>query len=465
VVFDPNQFYITSEDRVVLMFSGGGFVGQKKRAQCNRTQHKGPYPLIRHNTSMYANDHAFCASTNFRAGCNMRRLQQLANPDSAAEAVASEDSASSAQPEWRVWRDLDVRKWIDSRRDKQMGMGVLGRWEAEPKDLLVDADLVEAMCTVQGVDEITDLLRLTDVHQFITWLVCELREASAPESFAAKRKHLKSVLECPSMEKSFKGMEDFLLGRSPVKPMERGKISSCPQPAAFKRLLEFVVFSLHADFRKDAAEELSYMLFVTTPVFSPLEERLLSGDMGIRMEVRLFPFEDPDFMRRAEAMLTRVKAKGLGKFPRTVFLKNEEDIGVGIFGPDEYEKDDFLGFYLGFNDLTPDGRYVLTSIGKDAGAKYSNAEFTRFLTLSDFLELGAPGSVMNSSWNRVGQDGKPLKPNARADRKNAIEHTFRGRPVQCTPMFGKHTFQREFVNWRYNPQAGHGSSFDSFFRP
>ena len=88
------------------------------------------------------------------------------------------------------------------------------------------------------------------------------------------------------------------------------------------------------------------MLFLTTAVFSPGEELLLSGE-GIRMEVRLYPFDDPIFQKDALAQLGRAGAKGLDKFPRTMLLRNEGQFGFGVFGPEEYKKGDFLGFYLG----------------------------------------------------------------------------------------------------------------------
>jgi hypothetical protein len=107
-----------------------------------------------------------------------------------------------------------------------------------------------------------------------------------------------------------------------------------------------VIFSLRAAYRGRAFKELSYMLFLTTAVFSPGEELLLSGE-GIRMEVRLYPFDDPIFQKDALAQLGRAGAKGLDKFPRTMLLRNEGQFGFGVFGPEEYKKGDFLGFYLG----------------------------------------------------------------------------------------------------------------------
>ena len=144
VVWDENVFSITSEDHVKLMYSGGGFLGQKKRALCDRKQATGPLASLRRNTSMYLDD--FLASTKIRADCNMRRLQKLADRREAKQAdeaslSALRDSADMAPgPGWRNLpvSDSDVRNWLLAQSGKSMG--VVGRWDVDPVELLVDKD-------------------------------------------------------------------------------------------------------------------------------------------------------------------------------------------------------------------------------------------------------------------------------------------------------------------------------------
>jgi hypothetical protein len=99
-------------------------------------------------------------------------------------------------------------------------MGVLGRWNAKFEDLVADDYLIADLKAATKVDHIMELLRLTDVHQMMVWLVCELREASrAGETWTDRRKRLDYVLQkCDSMEDLIQGMQHFVLGRSPVRP-------------------------------------------------------------------------------------------------------------------------------------------------------------------------------------------------------------------------------------------------------
>jgi hypothetical protein len=158
--------------------------------------------------------------------------------------------------------------------------------------------------------------------------------------------------------------------------------------------------------------------------------------------------------------LRRAGAKGLDKFPRTMLLRNEGQFGVGVFGPEEYKKGDFLGFYLGTVEEEPHGRHVVTSTGSTK-AKYCNGGNRRFLPVSAHLKLGTPGSYMNSSQGRFNEDGSPLKPNARADRKHQVLHTHEGRLITCIPLFALYDFGKAYVVWDYDPKAGHGVSFGS----
>ena len=263
-------------------------------------------------------------------------------------------------------------------------------------------------------------------------------------------------------------MEHFILGKCPIRPKPgRGAVEKvpslpCNQPAALKRLLEMIIFSLHAAYREQASKELSYMLFLTTAVFSPGDELKLSqDDGGIPIMVQLYPFNDPAFKKEVDAMFIRVGAnlEDLVNFPRRMFLRNEGDFGVGVFGPEDYKVNDFLGFYLGTVEDEPHGRHVVTS--KTGKAKYCNGGNSRLLPVSAHLERGTPGSYMNSSANRRNKDGSSMKANARADRTKQILHTHEGRRFACIPMFCSAPFSADFTVWPYDPEAGHGSSFRS----
>ena len=201
------------------------------------------------------------------------------------------------------------------------------------------------------------------------------------------------------------------------------------------------------------------MLFVTTAVFNPRDELLLSGEDGIRMEVQLYPFDDAEFKKLVDAMLAKREmntrsSTGTGKFPRTFFLKNEGEFGVGVHGPDQYEVDEFMGFYLGTVDVEPHGRHVVTSISMDD--KYCNGAANRFLPVSAYLKRGTPGSFMNSYKNRFDDDKKAVQPNVWEDRINQIKHVHEGRRVTCIPLFVLHQFQNKPVLWDYDPAARHG---------
>jgi hypothetical protein len=220
-----------------------------------------------------------------------------------------------------------------------------------------------------------------------------------------------------------------------------------------------VIFSLHPAYREDASKELSYMLFLTTAVFNPGDELLLTGE-GIRMDVRLYPFDDPVFQGKASAALRRAGAKGLDKFPRTMLLRNEGQFGVGVFAPGEYKKGDFIGFYLGTVEEDPHGRHVVSSMGKGE-AKYCNGGNRRCLPVSAHIKLGTPGSYMNSSQGRFNEDGSPLKPNAAPDQNHLVLHTHEGMPMSLIPLFASYDFAKAFVVWDYDPNARRGASFRS----
>ena len=352
-------------------------------------------------------------------------------------------------------------------------MGVLGRWNVDFEDLVADDDLIGDLKAATAIDPIMDLLRLTDVHQVMVWLVCELRQANSQcqkESWENRKEMLKHVLEkSETMETLNKGMEHFILGRSPIRPKpsrgpaEKEPSLPCNQPAALKRLLEMIIFSLHAAYREQASKELSYMLFLTTAVFSPGDELKLSqDDGGIPIMVQLYPFNDPAFKKEVDAMFIRVGAnlEDLVNFPRRMFLRNEGEFGVGVFGPDTYEVGDFLGFYLGTVEDEPHGRHVVTSIGSKK-AKYCNGGNRRCLPVSAHLKLGTPGSYMNSSQGRFNEDGSRLNPNARADREHQVLHTHEGRLMACIPLFALYNFAKAFVVWDYDPNARRGASFRS----
>jgi hypothetical protein len=461
VLFDPNLFCIDAHDRVKLMFAGGGFLGQKTQPQCNRKQHLGGFPLIRRSTS---------ADKDARFRMNVRRIEEIQSQGpSQLEAAQRGDQDTDADPgqataAFKEWSDSDLRNWSKDQRGRCMG--VLGRWNAKFEDLVADDYLIADLKAATKVDHIMELLRLTDVHQMMVWLVCELREAScAGETWTDRKERLKYVFEkCDSMEDLIQGMQNFVLGLSPERPkLSRAAESKpslpCNQPAALNRLLEMVIFSLHPAYREDASKELSYMLFLTTAVFNPGDELLLTGE-GIRMDVRLYPFDDPVFQGKASAALRRAGAKGLDKFPRTMLLRNEGQFGVGVFAPGEYKKGDFIGFYLGTVEEDPHGRHVVSSMGKGE-AKYCNGGNRRCLPVSAHIKLGTPGSYMNSSQGRFNEDGSPLKPNAAPDQNHLVLHTHEGMPMSLIPLFASYDFAKAFVVWDYDPNARRGASFRS----
>ena len=336
-------------------------------------------------------------------------------------------------------------------------MGLLGRWECKLEDLLVDERLREDLALFKGdTDALMDLLRQMDIHQILVWLVCTLREATQPEeSFSERRKLLLKVFEKDTMEESFDSMALFIYGRSRA----AARCKTCKQPAAFQRLLEAVVFGMIDAYLKTVAESVSNMLFFSTVVYSPHDERLLS-EGGIRLEVQLYPFDDLDFRQKVDAMLKKRKAKGRDKFPRTVLLRNEGEFGVGAHGPDAYEEGELLGFYLGVSlrkDEEPHGRYVVTSVGKDP--KYCDGFG---VPASEHRRRGTFGSCMNSSWNREAEPpgtGK-LQPNVIVDRDHQLQHTSEGRKLTLIPIFALHKFSDKPLHWDYDPGAGHGRSFN-----
>ena len=466
VKFGKNLFYVTGDGRVILMFSGGGFLGPKKRPQCDRMQNRGQgaLPMLRRNTSHYCPE--FILSGKVRADCNlnMKRLRQLARAQQAeASAAAAERDSDDVDPALKQWTDSDLRNWLGSHSGK--GMGVFGR-EGDPSDLMMfDQGLIDDLgSSRRDRDSVMDLLRLTDVHQMMTGLVCDLREVSKPEEpFSERRKMLAAVFDQPTLEQSFAGMADFLYGRSPDKPATRRETAHCMicnQPAAFQRLLELFVFSLHAAYRERAVQGISNMLFPLTVLFSPGDELLLSQGDGLRVEVPLYPFDDdPDFKKSVDKMLKQKRAKGLEKFPRTVFLKNEGEFGVGVHsGPGEYKQGEFCGFYYGIEgdmDAEPSGRYVVTSTGQDA--KYCDGFG---IPASEHRRRGTFGSFMNSSWFRRDAEGKSLRPNVTLDQKSLIRKTCEGRKIVCIPIFALRDFSNEFFNWDYDPGAGHGCSLN-----
>ena len=387
-----------------------------------------------------------------------------------AGAVGADAEMLDALPptEFKDFSDTAMRTWVRDQHGKSVG--VLGRWNVDFEGLVADDDLIDELKAAKDINQIMDLLRLTDVHQVMVWLACELRTASGKEdSWANRKEMLKHVLEKGETIASLnEGMEHFILGRCPIRPkpgrgaVEKDPVLPCNQPAALNRLLEMIIFSLHAAYRDQASKELAYMLFLTTANFSPGDELKLSqDDGGILIMVQLYPFDDPTFKEEVDKMLRNAGAKqeDLDRFPRRMFLRNEGEFGVGVFGPDTYEVGDFLGFYLGTVEDEPHGRHVVTS--KSGKAKYCNGGNSRFLPVSAHLNRGAPGSYMNSSASRRTKDGKKLKANARADRKHMVLHTHEGRRMACIPMFVSARFSKDYTVWLYDPEAGHGSSFGS----
>ena len=98
-------------------------------------------------------------------------------------------------------------------------------------------------------------------------LIAAFQKVNFPNTPAAQKQKA-------AMLDLIQGMQHFVLGRNPMRPkLGRAADSEpslpCNQPAALERLLEMVIFSLRAAYRGRAFKELSYMLFLTTAVFSP----------------------------------------------------------------------------------------------------------------------------------------------------------------------------------------------------
>ena len=116
VVIDIGLFYVTGDGRVILVFFGGGFLGRKKQALCDRIQPQEvtATPLLRRCTSTYLTE--FLESSKDRADCNMKRMLKLVleHERVALAATVAADEAADAEavaPTLQQWSDSDLRSW------------------------------------------------------------------------------------------------------------------------------------------------------------------------------------------------------------------------------------------------------------------------------------------------------------------------------------------------------------------
>ena len=196
-----------------MFFFRGGFLGPKRRALCerNQTQDASAQLILRRSTLTHLSE--YLKSSKVRADCNMKHLLKLVLEDERAALAAVNEKAEAdvVAPAFQEWSDSDLRNWHSAQR----GRPALGRWEGELQDRLVDESLIEELGNSKGKTTIAvmDLLRLTDIHQIMVWLVCTLREASRPrKSFCARRQLLLKVLAKDTMEESFKSRALFIYG-------------------------------------------------------------------------------------------------------------------------------------------------------------------------------------------------------------------------------------------------------------
>jgi hypothetical protein len=168
------------------------------------------------------------------------------------------------------------------------------------------------------------------------------------------------------------------------------------------------------------------------------------------MVLKLNPFDDPGFEAKALKVLKLTADEARGR-SRQVLLLNEEECGVGVFAPGKWRAGEFFCWYLGVVVALPHGRHVLTSMTSDE--KYSDGSNSPKLPLSLYLELGAPGASVNSSWHRPG-----VRPNLRIDRKIQILHEFRGMLMAASPLFVAMDFENAPTCWDYDPNTAHGGT-------
>jgi len=440
--FDAATMCIDQYYEVKLTYAGGGFLGEPTRPRCNQGQRTGPQPMMRRAESFVEN------------GILVRNLRQMNQEDRdrllAAEIGEPEPSGGDASSAHVAYGLADARQWMARQRGK--AMGIMACWDVHPAERLYDDELAAKLETAGELGPIPmDLLRQTDFQQVILWFAFGFRPAR--ETFSEKKTHLKRMLEenVSSAEDLFQAVERFLHGLKPGQDSKRqDQAGWCRQPAAMRRVCEMLIIALDSESYEKVSVEFSYTLFLTITIFNPGQELLLQGD-GIAMMVKVNPFGDPVFERKALKML-KLTANKAQRFNRRVLLRNEGEYGVGVFAPGKWKKGEFFCWYLGIAVAMPHGRHVLTSFGSKK-EKYCDGSNSYKLPLPLYIELGAPGPSVNSSKNRP-----EVRPNLKMDRKLQILHEYQGIPMVVSPLFVAKDCADTFTWWEYDPDAAHGKT-------
>ena len=512
-VVDPNWLSIDGRNHVKLMFNGCVALAEQDGPQCNkvhRRRRKGPEPLMRRNTSIIAADVALGEPVSDYTNVNRKRFQGLVDAAiqqaaSGAGSSESESSSSSSESEssssfqqdspagapiaqWRKHSDSELRKYWPKEDGKPLGLFGSLRQVPKPEELVVNKDLENHLRpgSVKG-EALMEGLRLTDLHQLALWLIDKVR--GKEETFTTTKVFLSAVLGQSSHEEKRKAMLHYLLGGCASLPeggrgQNRGaakQIMECKQPAGYGRLSDMFVQALDPKVPA-CAYRLSGHEFVTTVLHSAHNEHLLRTD-GIAFQSRILLFDDKEFKGKVRLYLSRGKgtpgldqmiewelrgSPGLDqlmdsetqgtpgldqtrKTPLKLLLQNEGEYGPGVKVLGGCKKDDFVTFYIGTATDDPNGRHVVTSTGVDDCMKYCNGASGWALPFEFFMEKGAGGSFINSSW------GRSIPPNVRLDRTKMFTHTWNGLKLVLIPMFAKCDIKHgTFVSWDYNPAAGGG---------
>ena len=506
VFFHPNCFSINTSNHLKLIGPGYGYLGDRERPKCDRGQRRGqPTPMMRRATSVYVTDGSFGSAAlqlnpkrTRRLVLEKKRREQAASGGTGGQGSApvtvsngsderdssdtsSDDeqspsgdrgedeqglsgasghqgSASGASVAWSAQHSAsNLRNW-SAEEDRKI-VGLLGPFKAA--ELVIDEDLAKTF-ELNGVrqEALMDRLRLTDFHQIILWLIRRLR--AKDESFAATKKDLSVVLSRPTVQEQCEQMSIWLHGGAVSAEGRANRAvtfsTKCQQPAALKRLCDMVVRALHPDHREEIAAQPFDHLFASTTILTADQERLLSTT-GIPMKSLVLPFDGDDF--KAKAMRVLKGTLGLDESlesPLELLLLNEGDMGPGVKVPGQCKKGHFFGWYIGRVVGAPRGRHVVTSkSAKNPRLKYCDGAPTWDLPFSFFIERGAPGSCINSNWNRFCHD-KAMRPNLRLDRNKQITHVWNGQELVMYPMFVLQDFANAFSSWDYDPAAGGGRS-------
>jgi hypothetical protein len=292
------------------------------------------------------------------------------------------------------------------------------------------------------------------------WLIGSL---CAEKRFNERKRALLKVLEQPDQAQRCEEMSRMLQGGRRGRVERSGDASgkksagkTCQQPAALGRLCDMLVQGLDKDSREAAARYPSEHLFATIAIQTADDERRLSGKSGIPMQSRVYPFDCP--VLKAAIFEKFGKSPGFQESvaaPLELLLKNEGELGPGVFVPGKCEAGQLFGFYLAeVVSGEPNGRHMVRMIGRKDGLKHVDGAPGSSLPFSVFIERGTPGSLINSSKGRKGK-----RPNLSLDRENLIRHEWEGRQLVLIPMFALHSFEKAWASWVYDPDAAAGRSF------